>query len=311
MQLKIYYHRDFDGMAAGAMLANALQETGLETDVCWTGINFDRTLAWDSFGQGERFAVVDFHYHKKAEYWFDHHPTTFLSDQDQASFVEDERHHFAPDSPSCPPIILQHAREHWGWDPGNRFDELVQWSNIIDSAAFSTAEQAMFGTEPALRIMRALTCAPNYEFHDRILGLLREVPLMQVADDIDIEQCYQRSIRNRDRALEAFPNTMVERTVTAMLADLRSKKLRRERFSPFYLYPELEYAVTLLPTRAGVHITAASNPWNRPKKPIHLGELMKSYGGGGHLGVGGCNPPSQKKAVLWGREVYDHLVNHS
>jgi len=311
MSLRIYYHRDFDGIASGAMLAEALEATGREQDVQWSGVNFDRTLEWPSFSLDERFAVVDFHYHPRAEYWFDHHPTTFLTEEDEASFTPDANRRFDPESPSCPPIVLLHGREQWNWDPGNRFDELVRWSNIIDSASFESAEQALFGKDPALRIMRALSAAPNYHFHDRILMLLREQPLIEVAADPDVEHAYARATRNRDRALESFPETMVERSVSAMLADLRSKKIRRERFSPFYLYPELNYAVTLIPTRAGVHITVASNPWNRPKDTFHLGELMKTYGGGGHQGVGGCNPPNQKTAQIWAREIYDQISHRT
>ena len=78
--LKIYYHRDFDGMASAAILAKALVESKLEKEVLWQGVNFDNRLNWDSFASGERFAIVDFHFHPRAEYWFDHHPTTFLQE---------------------------------------------------------------------------------------------------------------------------------------------------------------------------------------------------------------------------------------
>lgn len=311
MTLTIYYHRDFDGMSAGAMLAEALHETGREADLEWSGVNFDRTLTWDEFALGERFAVVDFHFHPRAEYWFDHHPTTFLKEEHEAAFKQDEFRRFDPTSPSCPPIVLEHAREQWGWEPGSRFDELVHWSNIIDSASFKNAKQALFDLDPALRIMRALLAAPNYHFHDRVLHLLRSKPLVEVADDLDVDDAYRRAARNRDKAIEAFPATMLERSVTAMLADLRSKKIRRERFAPFYLYPELVYAVTMLPTRAGVHITAASNPWNRPSSPVHLGNLLKRYGGGGHEGVGGCNPPNHATAEVWAREIYEEIAHVS
>ena len=54
--LRIYYHRDFDGMASAAILAEALEETGQEERTAWSGVNFDRTLKWDSFAVGERFA---------------------------------------------------------------------------------------------------------------------------------------------------------------------------------------------------------------------------------------------------------------
>ncbi len=306
--LEIYYHRDFDGMAAAAILAEALDAVRGEKELDWHGVNFDRTLEWETFGIGRRFAVVDFHFHPHAEYWFDHHPTTFLKPEHEALYQPGPTRRFDPASPSCPPIIVAHAREEWGWEPPARFEELVRWSNIIDAARFHSAEQALFGTDPALRIMRALTCAPDFAFHDRVVALMRRQDLVQVALDEEVDRCFRRAERNRDRALEAFPGTLVERTADTMLADLRSRKIRRERFAAFYLYPELHYLVSLLPTRAGVHITVSSNPWNRPDDGLHLGEILKEYGGGGHQGVGGVNPPDDATAERWARELYERIV---
>lgn len=304
----IYYHRDFDGIASAAILAEALEATGREKGVRWAGVNFDRTLEWESFGVGQRFALVDFHFHPRASYWFDHHPTTFLEDKFQQAYRESDTHKFDPAAPSCPPIIVEHAKSRWGFAPPAHFEELVHWSNVVDAARFASAEQSMFGKEPAIRVMRALTCAPDYAWHDRIVHLMRVRPLAQVGSDSDVERCWERSCRNRDHALEAFPDHVLDRSARSLFADLRSKKIRRERFAPFYLHPELHYAVTLLPTRAGVHITAASNPWNRPPEDgLHLGEMMKEFGGGGHQGVGGCNPPDDATALLWGRQIYQRI----
>ncbi len=306
--ITIYYHRDFDGMASAAILAEALQTTRKEEDVTWSGVNFDRTLDWRRFGLGERFAVVDFHFHPKAEFWFDHHPTTFLTPEFEKLYHSDDRHCFDPRALSCPPIILQHARDKWGWDPPARFRELCEWSDVIDSARYRSAEHALFGKEPALRINRALTCAPDYDFHDRIVYLMRFHYLNQVAEDEEVDHCFQRAEHNRDSALASFPATVLECTPSALLADLRSKKIRRERFAPFFHHPEIEYAVTVLPTRAGTHITVAANPWNRPQNGIHLGELLKKYGGGGHQGIGGVNPPDDEKAMHWARELFARVA---
>ena len=302
--MRIYYHRDFDGMASAAILADALESCGLETDVNWSGVNFDKTLNWESFAMGQFFAVVDFHYHARAKYWFDHHPTTFLLPGDEERYVPDDNHCFDPEAKSCPPIILKHAIEKWGYEPRPIYEDLARWSDIIDSASFGSADQSLFGTEPAIRISRALTCAPDLSFHDKIVKLMRTKALVQIANDPTVEKCYERSCRNRENALENFSKNITVTSPSALMADLRSKKIRRERFAPFYLHPEIHYAITLLPTRAGVHITVASNPWNRPQSDFHLGELMKEYGGGGHLGVGGCNPPDEQTALLWAHEMF-------
>jgi hypothetical protein len=307
--LRIYYHRDFDGIAAAAILGQALEDVRGEEAVTWAGVNFDRTLDWKRFGAGERFAVVDFHYHPDAEYWFDHHPTTFLEAAHEQAYRPGPRACFDPESKSCPPIILRHAAEHWGWEPPAHFRDLAHWSDIIDSASFGSAEQALFGRDPALRIMRGLTCARNFDFHDRLVAMMRLAELADIAEDAEVAACAARAERNRDHALEAFPANIVDQTPTAVFADLRSKKIRRERFAAFYLYPNLKYAVTLLPTRAGVHITVASNPWNRPEGGPHLGHLMKDLGGGGHQGVGGCNPPSEALGFEWCQQLFAQLAD--
>lgn len=307
--MRIYYHRDFDGMASAAILADALESCGLEKEVNWSGVNFDKTLNWEDFAMGQFFAVVDFHYHPRAKYWFDHHPTTFLTPDDEASYSENNTHSFDPTAKSCPPIILKHAIEKWGYEPRAHFADLAKWSDIIDSASFGSADQSLFGKEAAIRISRALTCAPDLSFHDKVVKMMRTKAMVQVANDPTVEKCYERSCRNRENALENFSKNIQLRSATALMADLRSKKIRRERFAPFYLNPEINYAITLLPTRAGVHITVASNPWNRPTSDFHIGEMMKGYSGGGHIGVGGCNPPDEQTALMWAHEIFEKIEN--
>ena len=83
--ITIHYHRDFDGMVSGAVLSSILQEQKGE-EVQLQSVNYDQRDGWESFEKGRRFAIVDFHFHPRAEYWFDHHPTTFLSPELRAAY---------------------------------------------------------------------------------------------------------------------------------------------------------------------------------------------------------------------------------
>jgi len=295
-------------MASAAILSKALEDSQLESHVDWSGVNFDNKLDWDNFAAGLEFAVVDFHFHPRAKYWFDHHPTTFLREIHREEYQESEFASFDPESPSCPPIIIRHARQYWNWEAPEHFIQLSKWSDVIDSAGFENAEQALFGTESALQVARSLTCAPNYGYNDQLVEMMRDQPLEEIAAHPLVSKCCRRAERNRDNALENFSANIVDQTPKALLADLRSKKIRRERFAPFYLHPDVEYAVTVIPTRAGVHITAASNPWNRPSSDVHIGHLLEKYDGGGHRGVGGCNPPSEEIAMAWAHEIFELLA---
>lgn len=306
MPLKIYYHRDFDGMVSAALLAHVLQER-LGEQPGWESVNYDQRRDWQAFGQGQRFAIVDFHFHPRAEYWFDHHPTTFLTPELRAAYQPSDRWQWDETSPSCPPMILAHARTHWGWQAPPRFEEMARWSNVIDAARYTDVEQAVFGDQPALRIARALTVAPNNAWIDALVGAMKDATLDQVAARPDLEKAFQRASRNRDKALQQFPPCVVSIESGVLLYDASSNKIRRERFAPFWHHPEITYAVGVIPTRAGYHVTCGENPWNPSTADLHIGEIMERFGGGGHRSVGGANPHGLEAARAVAAEVADLL----
>jgi hypothetical protein len=306
--LTIWYHRDFDGIASAAILADVLRSRHGRTDVKWSGVNHDRRGEWADWGiKGEEFAVVDFFFHPRAAFWFDHHPTTFVSEEHRSLYQPSDRWKFDPASPSCPPIILDHAAATWDYKIAERFKELAEWSNTIDAAKFRSAEQALFGDEPALRIMRALTVAPHPDWSDEIVKRMLECDLDRIAADPEVERRYQRACRNRDTALEQFEGTIVEDRGGVLFYDATSDKIRRDRFAPFYLFSGIHFAVGIVPTRGGIHITAAQNPWNIPPGNIDVGQLCEKYGGGGHRAVGGANPSSYLDARRIAKEITESL----
>ncbi|MBI5364236.1 MAG: hypothetical protein HZA53_13740 [Planctomycetes bacterium] len=309
--LCIHYHRDFDGMVSAAVLACALERSTGERPG-WRSVNYDQREDWHAFEAGKRFAIVDFHFHPRAEYWFDHHPTTFLSEELRARYAPNDRWHWDAASPSCPPIILRHAKEHWGQEPTERFREMAHWSNVIDAARFTSVEQAVFGEEPALRIMRALTVAPTPDWVDTVVAGMVELDLAAVASRADVEKAYQRASKNRDKALEQFPPTVLWKKDDVLCYDASSDRIRRERFAAFYHHPDIHYSVGVIPTRSGFHVSAGENPWNPPPERAeangaHIGTIMERYGGGGHKAVGGANPPSLADARRVAAEVADTL----
>ncbi|HKC23464.1 MAG TPA: hypothetical protein VKF32_01910 [Thermoanaerobaculia bacterium] len=304
--LTIHYHRDFDGMVSAAILSVVLAEKRGE-GAGWKSVNYDQRANWEEFEAGRRFAVVDFHFHPRAEYWFDHHPTTFLTPELRAQYAPSDRWCFDETSPSCPPLILRHAREHWGYDPPERFLEMARWSDVVDGARYKDVEQAVFGEEPGLRIARAITVAPSPDWVDQLVGFMAEGDLASVASRPEVEKAHQRASRNRDRALEQFPPTVQWKKDGVLLYDASSDRIRRERFAAFYHHPDIHYSVGVIPTRAGFHVTAGMNPWNPPREAADIGSIMEGYGGGGHKSVGGANPANLEAARIVAAEVAERL----
>ena len=287
--LWIRYHRDFDGMVSAAVLTHALRTTGRESELEIESVNYDQRSDWENFSRDRRFALVDFHFHPRAEYWFDHHPTTFLTPELREAYTPSDRWQWDETAPSCPPLILDHAERHWGYARSERTQEMARWSDVIDAARFRDVDEALFGEEPALRIMRALNVAPHLQWIDELAGAMVEGSLEEIAARPDVERAYERAARNRDKALRQFPPTVVSKENAVLLYDASSSKIRRERFAAFYHHPEVHYSVGVIPTRGGFHVTAGENPWNKPEGGPHVGELMERFGGGGHRAVGGAN----------------------
>ncbi|HEX6884377.1 MAG TPA: hypothetical protein VF530_13445 [Planctomycetota bacterium] len=306
--LTIHYHRDFDGMVSAAILAHCLRTRGEEP--AWVGVNYDQRANWEGFQQGQRFAIVDFHFHPRALYWFDHHPTTFLTPELRAQYAPSEFWQWDETSPSCPPILLRHAAAHWGLTPPERFLEMARWSDVIDAARFDSIDQALFGDDPALRISRALAAAPGPDWSDSLVRDMVDGSLAALAARADVERAFQRAARNRDLALRQFPPTVDSTEAGVVLYDASSNKIRRERFASFFHFKDALYAVGVIPTRSGFHVTAGQNPWNAPPEGVHLGTVMESHGGGGHRSVGGANARSLEDARRIAREVAAQLRRH-
>jgi hypothetical protein len=178
---------------------------------------------------------------------------------------------------------------------------------VIDAARFESVEQAVFGDQPALRISRALTVAPSQDWIDGLVGAMTTENLEQVASRPELEKAFQRASRNRDRALQQFPPTVESVRQHVLLYDASSNQIRRERFAAFYHHPEIHYSVGVIPTRAGFHVSCGENPWNSSPAKVHIGEIMETYGGGGHKAVGGANPPDLQAARKVAAEIAEQL----
>jgi hypothetical protein len=207
-------------------------------------------------------------------------------------------------------MILDHAREHWGFDPPERFLEMATWSDIVDAARYESVDQAIFGDDPALRITRSLTVSPAPSWVDELAEALVDQDLDSVANRPDLEKAHERASRNRDKALEQFPSTVKWIEGGVVFYDASSSRVRRERFASFYHHPEARYAVGVIPTRAGFHVTCGENPWNPPEDRANIGAMMEKHGGGGHIAVGGANPPDLQAARMLAEETASQLVLH-
>ena len=282
----------FDGAASAALFTRMLS----------FALPKNRTFSYRACGYGPRRgplradvlagdvnAVLDYRYTQEpALHWyFDHHPTSFMDPGDREHFdanADGKRFH-DPTYGSCTKLIADVARERFGFaDPS--LDDLVRWAEIIDTAGFTSAEEAIARDHPALHLMTVLEHNGDSAMLNRLVPALASRPLLEVATG--------RSVSRRWRTLERhhreFVQRVRERSIpkgAVVFADL-SDEVREivGKFVTYALFPACPYSVVLSRGHSKIKISVGFNPWSPSPRAHDISSLCARFGGGGHAVVG-------------------------
>jgi len=138
----LYFHNDFDGMASGAVMLNFLRSRG-DDIVSYNPIDYfpDVNRKWPEYKFKKPFILVDFRYHPAADWWFDHHLTSFFKKKWQNSFKVDRTHVFNPKIKSVCELVVRHLSKIFKYSPPRYIEYLVKWTSIIDSASYKSPKE--------------------------------------------------------------------------------------------------------------------------------------------------------------------------
>ncbi|OGZ53317.1 MAG: hypothetical protein A3B25_03720 [Candidatus Ryanbacteria bacterium RIFCSPLOWO2_01_FULL_48_26] len=326
MKYDIYFHNDFDGRAAAAVMLNFLRQRG--DDIAhFTPVNYELKPQWESadfFLRHKLFKekrypaiVVDFLYHPGAVIWLDHHPTTFNAFPRAARAFASKKFRVAGDGgfqhwgaayPSCCGQALEELRRHFGYRPPKHIQELAKWLDVIDHAQYASPQQPIRMKEPALQLDWFIEAtAGKTREAERMVISLAEKPMAEIAGMSRVARVLRGVRKQIKTSLAYYKKAMRVRGRIAVI-DLTSGKHYRLRFAPYYLHPGLSYAMSFVKHGKTFSLGWGSNPWHRPKDGIHIGEFLRRYGGGGH-GVAGGAELSSRRAVQKAVEEIVEYVN--
>ncbi len=305
---KIYFHRDFDGVVSAALVLKVCTEQKPST-VDLEPVDYG--LPWVGQRLTQPCAVVDFLYHPDATFFWDHHSSPFPVEQWASHY---ERRKKLRDSvwwdasfPSCSSLILStvpQLRE----DPA--LVELGRWADVIDTADYSSAGQVIRSSEAALKLNLALAAAPE-EFYAAVVRLLTRLNLDEVVDQPEISARFENAQRLQGEELQCFESRM-HSADSVVLADLSDRVLSYSRYAPYHFDREALYSVVLYRSSVGLKLLCMRNPWIQFES-LHLGDLCRRYGGGGHERVGAIafTPDEHDRAVSAFRGVAGILRLHA
>lgn len=318
MLYDIYFHDDFDGRASAAVMLSFLRSRGDDIER-YVPVGYDTKPQWvkeDFFDKNKLIGgrkrnpviVVDFLYHPKAAFWFDHHPTTFKKSAWQRSFKPSKFHHWETKYASCCHQVLDGLARDFGFKPPRRFRELARWLDIIDRANYKSAKQTIEAREPALRVREFIEEWPSsFKTDKRIVELLSQCSLASIARDVITKKIAALIRKKKAKSLQFYKDHLkVFGNLTFI--DLSGADVLDLRFASYYLNPDAMYQIQLKKKGRLFHLGLGANPWRRHKNGIDIGGfLRRRYGGGGHKSVGGAEFETKEAAELAVHEIVGFL----
>jgi hypothetical protein len=170
----------------------------------------------------------------------------------------------------------------------------VRWADMIDSAAFPSAEMAVNRVEPVLQLMTVVEHHGDDAFLARMVPRVLEEPIDAVARAPDV----QRAFEPLRKGHEAFIQLVRERAVEkggVVLVDLTNQLLEvAGKFVTYALYPRSAYSVLVTRSKAKTKISIGYNPWSSVPRKHNIAVICERHGGGGHPVVGAISLGADK-----------------
>jgi hypothetical protein len=304
----LYFHSPcFDGITSSVLTLDFL-----ETSQSWTfselcPVNYERRNSWLSQKLCKTSAVVDFLYHPAAEFWADHHQTSFLTPELEKRFYGQKSPFQIYDSKSgsCAMLLWRVFRRRFKYQ-NSRYSELVNWADKIDSARYTSVEEAIHGAHPSLNINRSLATNKDPNYPVWLITRLRKDSLENVGCSKEVLEKSNEAQALITAGLNRLSKTVHLEDANIAVFDVDSSDVLVNRYAPYLFYPKARYSLGIVRSPDGIKITGMRNPW-LPFPSIYLGKLFERFGGGGHRRVGSLwlRGPDVQKAD----DVLQRLLN--
>lgn len=288
-----YHGHCFDGMTSAALLTRLLRslEPG-QLSFRYTGLNHQPRGSHvpEQALTGEINAVVDFRYttSNKLHWWFDHHLSGIVGEAEREHFAADRsgQKFFDPHCGSCSKLIADTASAHFGVNMSD-VAELVRWANLIDTAGFDSAQQAVELREPALQLMTVLEVHGDDGFlAPRIERLAAGASIEELVAEPAVKGLLAPLLEAHRVNCEVVRRRATSRDGVVFFDLSGSGDDRYNKFIPYWLFPESRYCVAVTLGRTRAKVSVGSNPWAPVPRTHNIAEICGRYGGGGHAVVG-------------------------
>ncbi len=295
--MRIVTRPDFDGIVCAVLLEKA---EVIDAPTCWIEpSDIQKGLAPIRSGD----ILANLPYDARCSLWFDHH----ISNRIETPFRGAWRV-----APSAAGVIHDFYRDRFG----TRFETLVAQADKIDAADLS--RQEVLSPERYPFILLSMTISgrqrEDADYWNHLVALLGRAPDEAALADAQVVVRCQRVIEENRRYREfLLAHTELRRHVA--ITDLRpyGDVPDGNRFLAYALFDQCAVHVRIRrdpghPDR--VSLSIGHSIFNRSCK-VNVGLMLKTFGGGGHRGAGGCSLNASRAEAVIERILEILLKNES
>lgn len=315
MKVRIFFHdRCFDGTASASLFTRLYRECiRADAEFSYHGLAHRASQLFDeNLFDGDENAIVDFKYSTspRLDWWFDHHQSAFLTPADGAHFRNDRsgKKFYDPNFKSCTKLIATVGKEKFGFDTTD-LEELITWADTVDGALFPDAETAVTMRAPALQLTQVIEQDVQGTVTRTLVKEMAYRPLAELAAEPEIRSRFEKLFDLHLRSVDYIrQNAHCDNGV--VFFDLCKPNVEvYNKFTPYYLFPDCLYSVSVCPSSFRTKISVGSNPWKKEAALHNLATICERYGGGGHPRVGAVSlePGSLEQARRIAEEIVAEL----
>jgi len=290
----LYFHGAcFDGLISGVLVRTFL-ESEKHSIRDFVPVNYELRKSWLSAPLKTPAAVVDFLYHPDAAFWADHHSTAFLSIGARNDFLRRRSKTcllYDDTSGSCASLLRNSLASRI--PDGERYREAVSWAEKIDTADYVSADEAIWGDSPALRIKQSLSLENELSYYRLLLSEIRKGDLSGVAK---LAPVAERSDEVRRRITAGYERARKDVHLNGTVAIMNVLLMKDDivsRYVPYKVFPQARYSIGIVHCDGETRITAMRNPWIQFCS-VPIGKILEPFGGGGHQRVGSVILPEER-----------------
>jgi hypothetical protein len=314
--LTIYFHNDFDGIIAAALFLRINKETQLigADGISFKPVDYEQKNTWLKTQLQRPNVVIDFLYHPKAEWWFDHHVSTFLNDKHKAKYINSEKQFWDVSYSSCAALIKQNLQSQCSLFMGNDeylkvvddFKEWIQWSDIIDNAKYESPTQIVELKHPCLQINSTLSYDVEAQYLEHLIIAAKMYPPEDVVRTQSVKDKIQKIFLLQEKHLGIFKNAYKIMPQMTVFFDYVKNDIPFQRYFTYYYEPDALYSIGLYKRNGKIAISVGKNPW-LDFASKNVGEICHRFGGGGRINVGSILISDYSKALAVVNSICEYL----